>query len=88
MGDRKKYIRKSANGRFFLLVEEPISRSIDMDKKTSLWTSSDYLIEESIKEDPTNTLNQLEKMIWWNTEHENYEMCSKLSSLRNRFFAF
>jgi hypothetical protein len=27
-------------------------------------------------------------MIWWNTEHENYEMCSKLTSLRNRFFAF
>jgi len=78
----RRYIKKSADGRFFLYIEKP-EYSIDPEKKTKLWLSSPYLIEESLKEDPDNTLKILDYLIEWNEINQNFESCSKLLSLRN-----
>ncbi len=86
MGDRKRYLKKSSDGRFFLHIEKPIYNPISIDKKTQLWVSSEYLIEESIKENPELALDQIEKMINWNTKKEKYELCSKLVSLKTKYF--
>lgn len=78
----RRYIKKSADGRFFLYIEKP-EYSIDPEKKTKLWLSSPYLIEESLKEDPDKTLKILDYLIEWNEINQNFESCSKLLSLRN-----
>ncbi len=87
MRSKKRYLKKSADGRFFLYIENPTYSPIDLDKKTSLWISSEYLIRESIKEDPASTLEQIEKMIDWNRKNEKYEMCSRLSDLKKKYFS-
>lgn len=86
MGKGKKYIKRSADGRFFLFVEKPTYTPIDIEKKTKLWLSSEYLIEESIKENQSLALEQMENMIEWNTKNEKYEICSRLLSLRKKYF--
>lgn len=83
MGKGRKYIKKSASGRFFLYVEEE-EYLIDPDKKTKLWLASPYLIEESLKEDPCKTLETINYLIEWNEKNENFESCSLLISLKNK----
>jgi hypothetical protein len=87
MRSKKRYLKKSADGRFFLYIKNPTYSPIDLDKKTSLWVSSEYLIRESIKEDPASALDQIEKMIDWNKKNEKYEMCSRLADLKKRYFS-
>lgn len=82
MEKKRRYIKKSADGRFFLCVEKP-EYLIDPERKTKLWLSSSYLLEESIKEDPIRTIQILDCLIEWNKSKENFEACSKLLVLRN-----
>lgn len=82
MGKGKRYIKKSADGRFFLHIEEP-EYSIDPDKKTKLWLSSPYLLEESLKQDPEVTSKVLDYLIKWNEINQNFETCSRLLRLKN-----
>jgi hypothetical protein len=88
MGKGKKYIKKSADGRFFWHIENPRFDPIDIDKKTKLWLSSDYLFSERVKENPTDAYNELKNLIDLNKEKENYEECSSLIDLRDRYFVF
>ena len=85
MGKPRKYIKRSADGRFFLHIDRPVFPEIDLDKQTKLWTSSNYLFEESIKQDPTKTQKELENMLRWNELNQNYELCKKIIDLQNRF---
>jgi len=82
MGKGKRYIKKSADGRFFLHIEEP-EYSIDPDKKSKLWLSSPYLLEESLKQDPEVTNKVLNYLIKWNEINQNFETCSRLLLLKN-----
>jgi hypothetical protein len=84
MGKGRKYIKKSANGRFFLYIEKP-EYQIDLDKKTKLWTSSDYLFLESLKEDSESTKKTLDILIQWNEFQQNFEACDRLLVLRKTF---
>lgn len=83
MGKGKRYIKKSADGRFFLYIEKP-EYSIDTEKKTKLWLSSDYLFEESLKEDREQTIQTLDYLIQWNESNQNFETCSRLLEMRKR----
>lgn len=85
MGKPRKYIKRSADGRFFLHIDRPVFPEIDLDKQTKLWTSSNYLFEESIKQDPTKTQKELENMLRWNELNQNYELCKKIIDLQNTF---
>ena len=82
MGKGRRYIKKSADGRFFLHIEEP-EYSIDPERKSKLWLCSPYLLEESLKQDRENTLQTLDYLIKWNEINQNFESCSRLLSLRN-----
>jgi len=82
MGKGKRYIKRSADGRFFLHIEEP-EYSIDPDKKSKLWLSSPYLLEESLKQDPGVTTKVLDYLIKWNEINQNFETCSRLLGLKN-----
>ena len=82
MGKGKRYIKKSADGRFFLHIEAP-EYSIDPENKSKLWLSSPYLLEESLKQDPKNTEQTLEFLIKWNEINQDFETCSKLLHLKN-----
>jgi hypothetical protein len=82
MGKGKRYIKRSADGRFFLHIEEP-EYSIEPIKKSKLWLSSPYLLEESLKQNPENTIATLDYLIKWNEINQNFEICSELLSLRN-----
>jgi hypothetical protein len=82
MGKGKRYIKKSADGRFFLHIEEP-EYSIDPEKKSKLWLSSPYLLEESLKQNPDSTKQTLDYLIKWNEINQNFELCSKLLRLKN-----
>ena len=84
MGKERRYIKQSADGRFFLHIEKP-EYQIDLDKKTKLWTSSDYLFSEALKEDLENTKNTLDVLIRWNEIQQNFEACNKLLLLRKTF---
>lgn len=77
MGKSKKYIKKSADGRFFLFVDKE-EYNIDPERKTKLWISSEYLFEESIKDNKELTIDTLNFLISWNEEKENFEYCIKL----------
>jgi hypothetical protein len=83
MGKGRKYIKKSADGRFFLYVDEP-EYLIEPDKKTKLWLSCPYLMEESLKEDPEKTIETLNYLIKWNETNQNFETCSRLVKMRDR----
>ena len=83
MGKSKKYIKKSADGRFFLFVEKP-DYKIDQERKTKLWISSDYLFNESVKENKVGTLQIIDNLISWNETAENFESCSRLLELRRK----
>ena len=80
----RKYIKKSADGRFFLHIDKP-EYQIDLDRKTKLWTSSDYLFSEAIKEDPEGAKNTLDLLIKWNEIQQNFEECNKLVILKKMF---
>ena len=84
MGKGRRYIKKSSDGRFFLHIEKP-EYQIDLDKKTKLWTSSDYLFLEALKEDSENARNTLDVLIGWNESQQNFEACNKLLVLRKTF---
>jgi hypothetical protein len=81
MGKGKRYIKKSANGRFFLFVEEQ-EYIIDHSKKTKLWLSSPYLVQESLKDNPEKTSQIIEDLIKWNERNQDFESCSKLLELK------
>jgi hypothetical protein len=83
MGKSKKYIKKSADGRFFLFVEKP-EYQINPENKTKLWISSDYLFNESLKENKDETINTLNYLISWNESQENFENCSILLEYRKK----
>lgn len=85
MGKGKRYIKRSADGRFFLFIEKPTYPPIDIEKKTQLWLSSEYLIQESIKENQSLALEQMESMIEWHKKNEKYEICSRLLNLRKKY---
>jgi hypothetical protein len=87
MGKERRYIKKSADGRFFLHIEK-LEYQIDLHKKTKLWLSSDYLLKESLKDSPISTFHQIEEMIEWNLEKENYEECEKLQNIKRKHFSF
>jgi hypothetical protein len=74
---KRKYIKKSQDGRYFLIIEN-VYEDIDIERKTKLWTSSDYLFSESLKEGNEKTKKILEEMIYWNEKKERYEDCQKL----------
>lgn len=83
MSKKKRYIKKSADGRFFLCIEDE-SDQIDLNKKTKLWISSDYLFNESIKHDIEKTKKLLKQMLSWNEEKENFEDCQKIKEFINK----
>jgi hypothetical protein len=69
-----------------LFIEKPTYPPIDIEKKTQLWLSSEYLLEESVKENHKLALEQIDDMIEWNRGKEKYEICSRLLSLREKYF--
>lgn len=83
MSKKKRYIKKSTDGRFFLCIEDE-SDQIDLNKKTKLWISSDYLFNESIKHDIEKTKKLLKQMLSWNEEKENFEDCQKIKEFINK----
>lgn len=83
MYKKRKYIKKSADGRFFLCTEDE-KEKIDLDKKTKLWISSEYLFIESIKQDIEKTKRILKKMLYWNESMERFEECEKIKQLINK----
>lgn len=82
MEKKRRYIKKSADGRFFLCIQNP-EYSIDPLKKTKLWLSCGYLFEESLKDDRQKTIEILNHLIEWNKAEQNFEACSQLLLLRN-----
>lgn len=80
---KRKYIKKSQDGRYFLVIEN-VHEDIDIERKTKLWTSSDYLFNESLKEGNEKTKKILEEMIQWNENKERYEDCQKLKEFIKR----
>lgn len=84
MGKFRKYLKRSADGRFFLFTTGTIFPDIDLEKKTKLWLSSPYLFEESIKQDSRKTEKDLEKMLRWNEDNQNYEVCEKILQLKKK----
>lgn len=83
MSKKKRYIRKSADGRFFLCIENE-REEIDLDKKTKLWLSSDYLFSESARYDIEKTKKILKNMLQWNESKEKFEECQKIKELINK----
>jgi hypothetical protein len=77
---KKKYIKRGKDGRYYLIIQN-VHEEIDVEKKTKLWISSDYLFLESIKENPKKTEEILSELIKWNVKNENYENCQKLKEL-------
>lgn len=87
MGKGKRYIKKSADGRFFLYIEKP-EYEIDAEKKAILWLSCPYLLEESLKQDSEKTKETLNNLIEINEINQNFEICSKLLDLKNNIGSF
>lgn len=83
----RRYLKRTNNGYFRLHVdrEEPEK---SFDKKTKLWISSDYLISESIKENPAGAKKTLQQLIAWNRDKENYEACQKLLDIEKKYINF
>jgi len=77
---KRRFIRRGNDGRYFLIIEN-FPEEIDIDKKTKLWISSEYLFLESIKDNPKKTEEILSELIKWNLKKENYENCQKLKEL-------
>lgn len=83
MKNRKKYIFKSIS----LDKKYAVFKSVlnweqeDLEKKTKLWISSDYLFNESILKNPEKTKKTIDSLLRWNTLNEKYENCRKLSEM-------
>ena len=81
MGNRK-FIRKSAFGRFFLFESKESIQKISLENKTKLWLSSDYLFTESILQNKEETKKILDELIIWNEKNQFYENCVKLLKIQ------
>ncbi len=81
MGNRR-FIRKSANGRFFLFESKEALQKISLENRTKLWLSSDYLFTESILQNKEETKKSLDELIRWNEENQLYENCVKLLKIK------
>lgn len=81
----KRYIRRSADGRFFLYIEKSFD-PIDQDKKTKLWTASEYLFKCRVSENPVEAFQEITDLIEWNEKEERYEDCATLINMRRKFF--
>lgn len=84
MGVIRKFIKKSPDGRFFLHLDRK-ANEIDFNKKTQLWLSSDFLIKETVEEDPKLANKIIESLITWNNAQEKYEECNKLIEIQKKF---
>jgi len=83
MGKSKKLRYKgiSPDGNFIIYQKIKEETYFDLNKRTKLWLSSEFLFNESLKKDPEKTKKILNDLIKWNTFRENYEECTKLSFL-------
>lgn len=88
MGRRLSYKGISKDGRFILL--EPLKPQFteDLDKRSKLWTSSDYLFNESVLKTPEETKKIISVLLEWNTSQENYEISKKLSNFLKKCETF
>jgi hypothetical protein len=80
----KKYIKRSADGRYFVYIEKP-EYIIDKEKKTKLWLSSPFLFSEAFDDNPIEAEKTLNALIEWNEESQDFESCSKLLNLKRSF---
>ena len=80
----RRFIKKSPDGGFFLHVEKE-THLVGIDKKTKLWLSSDYLIQEAIKEDPVKAKETIQSLIDWNKDEERFEECNKLIQMQKKY---
>lgn len=90
MGKNKKLRYKGiSKDRRFIIFEKPKPEiTEDLDKRTKLWISSDYLFEESLLKDPTSTKEFISLLLDWNIDQEKYENCKKLSVLLKKCETF
>lgn len=77
----RKYIKRSPDGRFILYKSNPESYNIDLEKKTKLWISSNYLYNELYLDNPDNAKKELEELIRHNENKQNFENCVILASM-------
>jgi hypothetical protein len=80
----RKFIKRSPNGGFFLHIEKDL-HLVNLIQKTKLWLSSDYLIQEAIKEDPIKAKETIQSLIDWNNREEKYEECDKLIQMQKKY---
>jgi len=89
--ERSKKLRYkgiSKDGRFLLFEKQQPQITEDLDRKTKLWLSSNYLFEESLFKDPKETKEFISLLLNWNIGQENYENCKKLSVLLEKCETF
>lgn len=85
MERRKTYLKRSADGRFFLFKRNPKSYNISLDNKTKLWLSSDFLYKSLVDENKINAEEEITNLIKWNEVMENYDSCKRLNELYLRY---
>lgn len=85
MERKKTYLKRSADGRFFLFKRNPKSYDIGPDNKTKLWLSSDFLYSSLVKENKDKAEEEIQNLIKWNEVMENYDNCKKLNELYLRY---
>jgi len=85
MEKRKTYLKRSADGRFFLFKKNPKSYDINLEKKTKLWLSSDFLYKSLVEENKSNAEKEITALIEWNQGKEKYDDCKKLHELYLRY---
>ena len=77
----RKILRRSSRGGFSLFVDSAQIRNIDLDKKTKLWLSSPFLLEESFTENPERAEKTVHDLLSWNEKQERYRECERLSEM-------
>lgn len=74
----RKILKKSHRKGFFLFTDNTQIRNIDLGKKTKLWLSSTFLLEELFKESPEKAIKKFQDLLLWNEKMEKYKECEKL----------
>ncbi len=77
----RRILKKNKNGMFFLYKSEHKSHKIDLDKKTKLWISSNFLFKELYYENKEKAKNELKELIRHNENIQNFENCLNLKKL-------
>jgi hypothetical protein len=83
-----RYRGISKDGKFLLFETQQPQITEDLDKRTKLWLSSDYLFKESLFKDARETKKIISFLLEWNVNQETYENCEKLLVLLKKCETF